>query len=91
MAQITLYPIRLGDRGRVAPGWLVLTDGAARALLTAGEDGEVLFGVWFDRRLRPDHDLMRFADIAEAQAWFQKRLRRGTGRRPRHRLLHAPG
>jgi hypothetical protein len=71
---VRLYEIRIGDRGQTRPAWLVLSEGAARGLLIAGEDGEILFGLAFDRRIRPAEDVMIFRDLAEAQAWLEKRL-----------------
>jgi hypothetical protein len=71
---VRLYEIRIGDRGQMRPAWLVLSEGAARGLLLAGDGGEILFGLAFDRRIRPTEDLMIFRDLAEAQAWLEKRL-----------------
>ena len=39
--KITLLPVRLGDRQRTAPGWLILSDGALRGLFSEGAQGEV--------------------------------------------------
>jgi hypothetical protein len=71
---VRLYEMRIGDRRHLRQAWLVLSEGAARGLLLAGEDGEILFGLAFDRRIRPLEDLMVFRDLAEAQAWLEKRL-----------------
>ncbi|GEM_PF-5457960 len=74
-----LYPVRLGDRGRRAAGWLVLSEGAVRGILSAGMDGEVILTAACDRRIQSDPPMI-FRDLAEAQAWLSKRLR-GTRRR----------
>lgn len=71
---VRLYEVRLGDRQHTRRGWLILSEGAVRGLLIAGEDGEILFGLAFDRRIRPVDEMMVFRDLAEAQAWFEKRL-----------------
>ena len=44
-----LRPIRLGDGGRVATGWLVVSYGAVRPILTpAGENAAILaFACYF--------------------------------------------
>lgn len=73
-SMIRLYEIRIGDRGQTRSAWLILFEGAARGLLIAGGDGEILFGLAFDRRIRPEEDMMIFRDLAEAQAWLEKRL-----------------
>jgi hypothetical protein len=78
---VTLYPIRLGDRRKIVHGWIILQDGAARGLLTPGEDGEILFALAFDRRIRPEEDVMIFRDLEEAHAWLRRRLRRAPVRR----------
>ena len=71
---VRLYEIRLGDRRHMRRGWLILWEGAVRGLLIDGEDGEILFGLAFDRRIRPLDEMMVFRDLAEAQAWLEKRL-----------------
>lgn len=71
---LRLHEIRLGDRRHMRQAWLVLHEGAVRGLLLAGDDGEILFGLSFDRRIRPVDDMMLFHDLAEAQAWLEKRL-----------------
>jgi hypothetical protein len=71
---VRLYEIRLGDRRHMRRGWLILSEGAVRGLLLAGEDGEILFGLAFDRRIRPIDEIMVFRDLVEAQAWLEKRL-----------------
>jgi hypothetical protein len=71
---VRLHEIRLGDRRHVRQAWLILSEGAVRGLLLAGDDGEILFGLAFDRRIRPLEDVMTFRDLAEAQAWLEKRL-----------------
>jgi len=75
---VRLYEISLGDRRHMRQGWLVLSEGAVRGLLIAGEDGEILFGLAFDRRIRPLDEMMVFRDLAEAQAWLEKRLATAT-------------
>lgn len=71
---VRLYAIRLGDRRHQRQAWLILHEGAARGMLLAGDDGEILFGLAFDRRIRPLDEMMVFRDLAEAQAWLDKRL-----------------
>jgi hypothetical protein len=71
---VRLYEIRLGDRRYLRQAWLILHEGAARGLLLAGDDGEVLFGLAFDRRIRPLDEMMIFRDLTEARAWLDKRL-----------------
>lgn len=71
---VRLHEIRLGDRRHMCQAWLILAEGAARGLLLAGDDGEILFGLAFDRRIRPLDEVMVFRDLAEAQAWLEKRL-----------------
>lgn len=70
---VTLHGIRIGDRGRTARGWLVVSDGAVRGILSAGQDGEVLFGFSCDRRITPEGVIV-FRDIEEARVWLEKRL-----------------
>lgn len=73
-AAVGLSPVRLGDRGRTARGWLVVAEGALRGIMSAGADGqEVVFAFACDRRIEP-HGVMLFQDIVEAQAWVEKRL-----------------
>jgi hypothetical protein len=71
---VRLYEIRLGDRRHLRQAWLILHEGATRGMLLAGDDGEILFGLAFDRRIRPLDEMMVFRDLAEAQAWLDKRL-----------------
>lgn len=71
---VRLYEIGLGDRRQLRQAWLILHEGAARGLLLAGDDGEILYGLAFDRRIRPLDEMMVFRDLAEAQAWLDKRL-----------------
>jgi hypothetical protein len=40
MNAMTLLPAQLGDRQRTAPGWLIVSDGALRGLLSEGALGE---------------------------------------------------
>jgi hypothetical protein len=55
---VALQGVRIGDRRRIARGWLVVADGAIRGILSAGTDGEVLFGFACDRRVTPEDGLM---------------------------------
>ena len=71
---VRLHEIRMGDRRHLRQAWLILSEGAVRGLLLAGDDGEILFGLAFDRRIRPVDDVMIFRSLAEAQAWLEKRL-----------------
>jgi hypothetical protein len=71
---VRLYEIRLGDRRHIRQGWLILSEGAVRGLLLSGDDDGILFGLAFDRRIRPLDEMMVFRDLAEAQAWMEKRL-----------------
>jgi len=82
MTGVQLLPLRLGDPRRTAPGWLVVADGAVRAILAAGEDGEILHGFTCDRHVQPD-GLLVFRNLLEARAWMAKRL--GAARRTRAR------
>jgi hypothetical protein len=72
---MSLYPVKLGDRRRIASGWLVLSEGAVRGILSASADGEVLFGFACDRRIEPEGGMMQFRDLPEAHAWLERRLR----------------
>lgn len=71
-----LHPIRLGDGKRTATGWLVVSHGAVRAILTP-LDGEVLLGFACDRRIRPLDGCLRFCGFQEARSWLERRLETG--------------
>lgn len=83
---VRLTPIRLGDRKRTAEGWLVICDGALRAIASRDEDGAVLYGFSCDARIRPLDGFMRFRDRPEFEAWLRKRL---TPARSRSTTAHA--
>lgn len=70
---VHIQPVRLGDRARKAPGWLVVSDGAIRAILSEGEDGEIVLAMACDRRIQCE-DLVVFGGLREAHAWLTKRL-----------------
>lgn len=78
---VSLHGIRIGDRRRSARGWLIVADGAVRGILTAGQDGEILFSLACDRRIAAN-DAIGFRHLNEAQAWLEKRLPK-LPRRPR--------
>jgi hypothetical protein len=63
LAGVVLNPIRIGDRRRTARGWLVVSAGAVRGILSAGPDGEVIHAFACDRRIAPEGGLMIFRDI----------------------------
>lgn len=71
---VALQTVRLGDRGRTAKGWLVVSSGALRGILSEGPEGSVVFGFACDRRIMPEGELMIFVDLDEALAWLEKRL-----------------
>ena len=68
-----MKPIMLGDRHRRGSGWLVISEGAVRAVLTPGEDG-VYFGFACDQRVRPENGYEVFSSLDEAQHWMTARL-----------------
>jgi hypothetical protein len=72
---VLLQPILVGARRRSARAWLIFCDESLRGILSRGADGEVVLTVACDRRIQSD-ELMRFADLAEAQAWISRRLTR---------------
>ena len=67
---VSLHPIRLGDRGRTAPGWMIVAQGAVRGILGSGPDGQVLHACACDRRILPPNGLVVFEGLEEAQAWL---------------------
>lgn len=71
-----LRPILLGDRQRRARGWLVISDGAVRAVLTPGNRA-VYFSFACDRRVHPPAGYMSFRTLGEARAWMAARLEPG--------------
>jgi hypothetical protein len=71
---VALSPIRIGDGPRTARGWLVVAHGAVRAILSAGDDGQIIHAFACDRRVVPEDGMMIFVDLDEAHAWFEKRL-----------------
>lgn len=73
MMHVFIQPVRLGDRARKARGWLVVSDGAIRAILSESEDGEIVLSLACDRRIQCEHVVM-FRGLAEAHAWLMKRL-----------------
>jgi hypothetical protein len=74
LAGVALSPIRIGDRRRTARGWLVVSSGAVRGILSAGRDGEVIHAFACDRRITPEGGLMVFRDLDETLAWLERRL-----------------
>lgn len=74
MQGVSLQAVRLGDRQRTARGWLIISDGAIRGILTEGPEGEVYLGSACDRRIEPGENPLMFRDVLEAQAWVVKRL-----------------
>lgn len=68
-----LHPVLLGDGARTATGWLVLSHGAVRAVLTPADDG-----IWLqfacDRRARSPEGCLRFHGLQEARSWLERRL-----------------
>lgn len=74
--EVFLQPIRLGDRARHAPGWLIVYEGAVRGILSQGEHDEVILTVACDRRIQMP-DFLAFPSLAQARPWLAQRL---TGR-----------
>ena len=70
---LLLRPVRLGDRRRSAPAWLILCEGSLRGILSQGEDDEIILAVACDRRIQTA-DPMRFSGLTEAHAWVSRRL-----------------
>jgi hypothetical protein len=90
LAGVALSPIRIGDRRRTARGWLVVSAGAVRGILSAGRDGEVIHAFACDRRIAPEGGLMVFRDLDETLAWLERRLpaERPSSRPNRPRSFH---
>lgn len=72
--RIQFHEVLLGDRRRTGRGWLILSEGAIRGILTGASDGSVIFGMACDRRIQPTEDLMIFRDLLEAKAWLDRRI-----------------
>jgi hypothetical protein len=68
-----LRPITLGDGPVRATGWLVIADGALRAVLTPA-DGGAWLAFACDRRLRPPDGFVRFRGLAQAEDYMRRRL-----------------
>lgn len=66
-------PIVLGDGRLRACGWLVISGGAVRAILTPGDEA-VYFSFACDRRVSPPDGCMTFSGLPEADAWMRSRL-----------------
>jgi hypothetical protein len=64
---VFFQPLRIGDRRRRAPAWLVVYKGAVRGMLSQGDDAEIVLAIGFDRRIQTSHP-MQFRDLAEAHA-----------------------
>jgi hypothetical protein len=74
-----LRPITLGDGRRTARGWLVVSRGAVRAVLTPA-DRKMWLHFACDRRVRPADGYRTFGDVEEARSWLEGRLEPGTPR-----------
>jgi hypothetical protein len=74
LAGVALRPIRIGDRRRTERGWLVVSAGAVRGILSASRGGEVIHAFACDRRIAPEGGLMVFRDLDETLAWLERRL-----------------
>src|SRR3546814_669758 len=72
-SDMTLEPILLGDGRLRAQGWLVISGGAVRAILTPG-DQAVYHSFACDRRVYPPDGFMTFSGLSEAGAWMSMRL-----------------
>src|SRR3546814_15512179 len=70
---MVLEPILLGDGRLRAQGWLVISGGAVRAILTPG-DRAVYHSFACDRRVYPPDGFMTFSGLSEAGAWMSVRL-----------------
>ena len=70
---MVLQRIMLGDGRLRACGWLVVSGGAVRAILTPG-DQAVYFCFACDRRVYPPGGCMTFSGLPEADAWMRMRL-----------------
>ena len=73
-SEMDLRPIRLGDGGRVATGWLVVSHGAVRAILTPADENAAILGFACDFRVRPSDGCLRFAGLKEAEQYLRRRL-----------------
>lgn len=73
-ADMRFHRIRLGDGSRIADGWLVISHGAVRAVLTPADDAGALLEFACDHRVRPCDGWRRFRGLGEAEAWLRARL-----------------
>jgi hypothetical protein len=73
-----LHPIILGDGRVVATGWLVISDGAVRAILTPADRSGALLAFACDGRVRPPDGFVRFGGIQEAESYLRGRLEPGS-------------
>lgn len=70
-----LQPVLLGDKQERAQGWLVVSDGAVRAILTpADRVHSIYFSFACDRRVRPVEGIMTFRNLSHASTWLAARL-----------------
>jgi len=72
-----ITPILLGDRTVTAYGWLVISDGSVRAILTPA-GGEHVVHCWAcDERLRPPAGFgaLSFKSLNQATCWMADRLK----------------
>ncbi|MFC5314206.1 hypothetical protein [Azospirillum rugosum] len=67
-------PITLGDNRRVATGWLVISGGAVRAILTPADDSGAVLAFACDGRVRPADGFLRFSGLSQAEQYLRKRL-----------------
>lgn len=79
---VLLQPIRLGDRGKRAPGWLIVFEGAVRGILCQGDGDEVVLTVACDRRICRA-DFLTFDSLGRAHAWLSRSLAEGVARNAR--------
>jgi len=68
-----LFPVVFADRDLKVDGWLVVSQGAIRAIAGPFHDDVVLLAVG-DRRLLRDGKPPRFSDLAEATEFIDSRL-----------------
>jgi hypothetical protein len=68
--------ILLGDRGLQAYGWLIISGGCVRAILTPAGGDHVIHCWACDERLRapPGFGVLSFYSLEQAAAWLADRL-----------------
>jgi hypothetical protein len=71
---VSFLSVHLGDQNLKVRGWLVLSQGAVRGIMSEFPDGSIHYGYACDQRVAPVEGYMVFCDLVHASTWFGERL-----------------